>query len=88
MAATKKDTIPDENTGSEATEARPEMVKIKLQRDRNKNSLPQFVGINGDTYLVPRGIWVDVPYPVADILRAKEEQEDRTMELIDQMKTN
>ena len=56
MAATKKDTIPDENTGSEATEARPETVKIKLQRDRNKNSLPQFVGISGDTYLVPRGI--------------------------------
>lgn len=76
------------NTKPETVEQKPETVKIKLQKDRNKNSLPQFVGINGNSYLIPRGVWVEVPYEVSEILRMKEEQEDRAMETIDRLKTD
>lgn len=85
MANTKPETVEQK---PETAKQKPETVKIKLQKDRNKNSLPQFVGINGNSYLIPRGVWVEVPYEVSEILRMKEEQEDRAMETIDRLKTD
>ena len=54
-------------------------VKIKLPLTRTeKDDVP--VGLNGKTYLIKRGIEVEVPYGVAKILERKEKMLSIAME--------
>lgn len=45
------------------------MVKIKLFRDDERYKAPVFVGVNGRTWLIPRGVEVEVPECVDEVLR-------------------
>ena len=57
------------------TEAKEEMVKIKLPR-LTKNDEDVFVSVNERTWLIKRGVEVEVPACVEEVLRHKEEMEE------------
>ena len=54
-------------------------VKIKLPLSRTEKD-DAYVGINGKTYLIKRGVEVEVPVGVAKILERKEKMLELAME--------
>lgn len=54
-----------------AKATKPKKVKIKLPLTRAEKE-DVFVGLNGKTYLIKRGVEVEVPMGVAKILERKE----------------
>lgn len=77
MATAKKDDIT-------------RLVKIKLFKDKDKYSEDVTVVVNGTTFRIQRGVEVEVPYYVAEVLRnsekADEETETKISELVAKMK--
>ena len=65
-----------------AAEKKPEqgqkMVKIKLFKGSGKYADDVFVGLNGNTYLIKRGVEVEVPVGVAEILEHSAQQDALT----------
>lgn len=58
-----------EEKAEEKAEAKDDgMVTIHLFKDDGRYSAPVFVGVNGDSYLIQRGIDVKVPKAVAEVL--------------------
>lgn len=57
------------------TAVKEEMVKIKLPRI-TKNDADVFVSVNERTWLIKRGVEVEVPACVAEVLQHKEEMEE------------
>jgi len=53
-------------------------VKIKLPRDR-RDQEDVFVGINERTWLIKRGVEVEVPECVAEVLQHREEMLEKIM---------
>lgn len=45
-----------------------EMVTVKLPRPKKGESDAQFVSVNGKNYLVKKGVEVDVPVSVKEVL--------------------
>lgn len=72
--ATKKETAAAQavenavETEAKAEEKDDGMVTIHLFKDDDRYSAPVFVGVNGDSYLIQRGIDVKVPKAVAEVL--------------------
>lgn len=60
------------NTTSTA-EKKEKMVKIRLPLMRGDNNADVFVGVNGRTWLIKRGVEVEVPECCAIELRQQEE---------------
>ena len=58
--------------------AAPKKVKIKLPLTRTEKD-DVFVGLNGKTYLIKRGVEVEVPACVAEVLRHQEEMLETIM---------
>lgn len=54
-------------------------VKIKLPISRNEKE-DVFVGINGKTYLIKRGVEVEVPESVAKVLERRDKMLEIAME--------
>ena len=73
----------------EATETveKPRTVRIKLEKSRN-NKEDEYVAVNGKTYLIKRGEYVEVPESVAEVLQHKEEMLTAAMEFEDKAKGN
>jgi hypothetical protein len=61
-------------------------VKIRLPRDRREQE-DVFVGINERTWLIKRGVEVEVPECVAEVLRHREEMLEKIMAFEDANKT-
>lgn len=59
-----------------------EMKKITLFYDGDKYKDPVFVGINGLTWQVMRGVEVEVPIEVYWVLKNQEEQDKKTSMMI------
>lgn len=61
-------------------------VKIKLFKSREEQyNKPQIVCLNGVTYSVPRGVEVEVPAGVAEILQHAEIQNGVASDLIESL---
>ena len=58
------------------TEAAPEVVRIHLFKDNGRYASPRFVSVNGEAYLIQRGVDVEVPAAVAEVLRHSEEMDN------------
>lgn len=56
-------------------ESAEKTVKIRLPRIPGQDD--QFVGVNGKTFLIKRGVEVEVPESVAKVLRQSEEQDEK-----------
>lgn len=64
MAETKKETVKKEET-----------VKIKLPRGRKEDG-DVFVSVNERTWLIKRGVEVEVPVCVAEVLEHQEQMHE------------
>lgn len=56
-----------------------ELVKIRLPR-RTKNDEDVFVSVNERTWLIKRGVEVEVPACVAELIRNSEEMQEEMYE--------
>jgi len=57
---------------AEKKEVKEELVKIRLPR-KSKNDEDVFVSVNEKTWLIKRGVEVEVPACVAELIRNSEE---------------
>lgn len=64
-----------------------EKVSYRLFRDSGRYSEPVFVGVNGRTFLVPRGKTVMVPRFVAQVLDDSEAMRDRASARSDELES-
>ena len=72
-AVQEKDTVQAEPVQEKDTEV------IRLFKDSQRYKAPVFVGVNGEAYLVQRGVDVEVPKAVAEVLRHSEEMDNAAM---------
>ena len=68
-------------TQEQQTQEQPKekMVKIRLPREK-KDQGDEFVGVNGRTWIIKRGVTVEVPECVAEVLKHREEMLETIME--------
>ena len=72
-AVQEKDTVQAEPVQEKDTEV------IRLFKDSQRYKAPVFVGVNGETYLIQRGVDVEVPKAVAEVLRHSKEMDNAAM---------
>lgn len=75
--ATKKTEAVNEAV-NEAVETGPKMVKIRIPRSKAEQE-DVFVSVNLRTYMIKRGVEVEVPDFVAEVLRHQEEMLEEIM---------
>lgn len=63
---------------AENTSNKPKKVKIRLPLSRTEKD-DVYVAVNGKSYLIKRGVDVEVPACVAEVLRHSEEMEAKAM---------
>ena len=63
-------------------------VTVKLFRDKGEYKDPMFVGVNMKTYTIPRGIPVEVPESVAEVLRNSQEQDEYALSIQEELQRN
>ena len=74
MAKSVVNEVAEENKDtSVAEETKEKMVKIKLPRAKKEPDV--FVSVNERSWLIQRGVEVEVPECVAEVLRHREEME-------------
>lgn len=61
------------------------MVKIRLFKDSNKYKNDQFVGVNGRTFQVKRGMEMEVPLCCASTLEDSQAQEIEAMRVMEEL---
>lgn len=61
------------------TENKPKTVKIKIPLTRTESE-DVYAAVNGKPYLIKRGVEVEVPASVAEVLQHKEEMLAKAME--------
>lgn len=93
--AAKKEAVKAEEVKEEIQEAPAEevkaeedpkrKVKIKLFKDNNLYKDAVYVGVNGEDYLVPRGVEVEVPWYVAEVLENSMAQDQKTADQLYRM---
>lgn len=91
MATKKNETLENENAAAHGTTpdtvtdttpdtaSGPRMVKIRIPRTK-KDQEDVFVSVNLNTYLIKRGVEVEVPDFVAEVLRHQEDMLEQIME--------
>ncbi len=72
--AVKKQT--EENQNAEAAEK--ELVPIRLFSDGGRYKGDLFVSVNGVNYQIKRGVTVNVPPEVAEVIQHSQEQDDQS----------
>ena len=55
-------------------------VKITLFRDNNQYKDALYVAVNGESYLIPRGKEVEVPYYIAEVIEWSMKEDQKTAE--------
>lgn len=69
----------------QAIDRMKEKVTIKLFKDNGKYKDDLVVGVNGVTYQIQRGIAVEVPRYVADVIYQSERQDQNTANMIEKL---
>ena len=78
----EKETPAAEPEAKETPAAEPEKVKIRLFKDNSRYAGDVFVGVNGRNYLLKRGVDLEVPPAVAEVLEHSQLQDSLTAERI------
>jgi hypothetical protein len=65
-----------------AESAEPEMVKVRLFKDNRRYKGDVFVSVNGRNYQIQRGVEVEVPPEVAEVLEHSRRQDELAAEKI------
>ena len=98
MAEFKKDTVKnttEEKATTEETavleanaeETGPKKVKVKLFKDNDRYKDDVFVSVNGESFQIQRGVEVEVPDYIAEVLAHAAEQRQSTALTIERLKT-
>ncbi len=66
---------------AEKAKKETKMVKIKIPRDRQRPDMT--VGVNGKFWKIKRGVEVEVPDYVAEVVNSSIEQDEKAQEFID-----
>lgn len=65
-----------------------EKVTVRLYKDRGKLSDDVVVIVNGNTFVIQRGVEVEVPRYVADVLRNSDEQRGYAVDIMDKLESD
>ena len=76
--ATKKNEAVEAEKNEAAVEAGPKMVKVRIPRTKADQE-DVFVSVNNYTCIIKRGVEVEVPDYVAEVLRHQEEMLEEIM---------
>lgn len=76
--ATKKNEAIEEVMNEATVETGPKMVKVRIPRTKADQE-DVFVSVNLRTYIIKRGVEVEVPEFVAEVLRHQEEMLEEIM---------
>ena len=76
--ATKKNEAVEEVKNESVVETGPKMVKVRIPRTKADQE-DVFVSVNLRTYIIKRGVEVEVPEFVAEVLRHQEEMLEEIM---------
>ena len=76
--ATKKNETVEAEMNETVVETGPKMVKVRIPRTK-KDQEDVFVSVNLRTYIIKRGVEVEVPEFVAEVLRHQEEMLEEIM---------
>lgn len=89
-AAENAEKIPEPVAGQAPETAAPgkKMVKVKLFKDNHDYKDDVFVAVNGERYLIQRGVEVEVPDYIAEVLEHSAQQDARTAELIEKIEAD
>ena len=60
------------------------MTKVKLFKDYGEYKDDVFVAGNGESYLIQRGVEVEVPDYIAEVLEHSAQQDEKTQQLMAQ----
>ena len=55
------------------------MVKVKLFKDNQNYSGDVFVAVNGESYLIQRGVTVEVPEYIAEVLETSQREDENAL---------
>ena len=55
------------------------MVKVKLFKDNQNYSGDVFVSVNGESYLIQRGVTVEVPEYIAEVLETSQREDENAI---------
>lgn len=83
VAAASGAVLPEKIVQSE--EELKKLVKVKLRKDRNNPKPDLFVGVNGNTFVIKRGVEVEVPGYVARLIADSEAQEEYAIEYMEKL---
>lgn len=75
------------NGTQSALDRMSEKVTIKLFRDNGKYKDDLTVTVNGVTYQIQRGVTVEVPRFIADVIAQSERQDTHTANMIEKLVT-
>ena len=74
----KTEEVKTEEKAPKADAARK--VKVRLFRDSNQYKDSLFVAVNGESYMIPRGVEVEVPYYIAEVIENSLREDQKTAE--------
>lgn len=61
-------------------------VVVRLPRNKGKNAVQEeFFSVNGKNYIIKRGVDVEIPVEVAEVIRNAEKDEDYAMRFVDDL---
>ncbi len=80
--AAEKSKAKDAPETTKPKKAKPKMVKVKLFKDNNKYKDDVFVSVNGKRWQIRRGVEVEVPDFVKEVLDHSAEQDMNTANMI------
>ena len=78
MATKKTETVNETAPIEATTETAPKMVKVRIPRTKADQE-DVFVSVNLRTFMIKRGVEVEVPEYVAEVLRHQEEMLEEIM---------
>ncbi len=55
------------------------MVKVRLFKDNQNYTGDVFVSVNGENYLIKRGVTVDVPDYIAEVLESSQREDENAV---------
>ena len=63
------------------------MVKVRLFKDNDKYKDPLYVSVNGNRFIVPRGVEVEIPDYVAEVIERSMAQDEQTALTIEKLES-
>ena len=62
-------------------------VKVKLFRDNDRYKDPVFVAVNGERYIVPRGVEVEIPEYIYEVLERSMAEDQQTALMLERLES-